>query len=122
MEDLRSILKNQNNHLLSWKGEDEWNGCFGAQCFINYYFLKSIEAKYKITGMIPHVKNRTDRCSLERIMGAIFNIECPPTKIYKSLLGDIFSYMRFGYSYEEYRDNLKKKLVVKPIVKVWTGR
>jgi hypothetical protein len=122
MDGLKSILTNQNNLLLPWKKEEEWNGCFGVQCFINYHFLENIEAKYKITGLIPHVRNRTDRCSLERIMGAIFNLESPESRKIRSLFGDIFSYMRFGYTYEEYKENLKKNLVVKPVVKVWTGR
>jgi hypothetical protein len=122
MNNLKSILKNDINYVLPWRKEDDWNGCFGVQCFINYYFLKNLQNKYEITNLIHHVGNRTDRCSLERIMGVIFNIECPASMIYKSLLGNIFSYMKFGYSFEEYKESLKEKKPIKPIVKVWTGR
>jgi hypothetical protein len=122
MENLKNILKNNVNSIISWKRDEEWNGCFGVQCFINYHFLKKIEEKYKITGMLNHVKNRTDRSSLERIMGIIFSTEYPEMKIYKSLLGDIFTWQNFGYSFDEYNDDFNKKKIVRPIIKVWTGR
>jgi hypothetical protein len=122
IDNLNSIINSSVNFQLPWRRDQEWSGCFGVQCFINYHFLEKLEAKYKITSLLSHVKNRKDRCSLERIIGTIFNIECPPTKIYKSLFGDIFSYQRFGYTFEEYEENLKNKKVAKPVIKVWTGR
>jgi hypothetical protein len=102
---------------------NKWNGFFGVQCFINYFFLANIESKYKITNLIPVVTCRIDRCALERIMAILFYAEFPYLTIRKSLLGNIATYSRWGYTFEEYWDLLtRKKQVEWPIVKVWTGR
>jgi len=101
----------------------EWYGCFGVQSYINYQFLKGIQEKYNIFNLIGVVKNRTDRCCLERIFGSIFYNEFPRLISVKSLLGDISSYQKWGYTFKEYIDELKKnKKVIRPVVKVWTGR
>jgi len=121
INNLNNILNNDNN-VIQWKKTLEWSGCFGVQCFINYYFLVDLQKKYKFTNMIPLVRTRNDRCCLERIMAVLFYIECPQLQLYKSLFGDIFSYMRWGYTFEEYSSNLKKNRIIKPVVKVWTGR
>ena len=104
---------------------DKWYGCFGAQCFINLGFLFYIENKYKISNLIHLVKNRSDRQCLERIMGCIFSKEFKvrgKKGIRKSLLGNIMTYQRFGYSFEEYISDLRRNNINKPVVKVWTGR
>ena len=121
MYQLKSIMANE-SFAIQWNANDSWNGCFGVQCFINYFFLQRLEATYKISNMLQWVRNRTDRCSLERIMGVLFNIECPQTRQVKSLLGDIFSYMNFGYSFDQYVESVRRNRVIRPIVKVWTGR
>jgi hypothetical protein len=109
-------------HRMDWKGLDRWHGCFGVQCYIDYHFLQVVETKYGITNMIGSVTCRADRCSLERIMSVIFLLEHPALLRRKSLLGDIFGYLRFGYSYEEYEADLKAGKVLRPVIKVWTGR
>lgn len=127
LDHLKSIIR-KTNYAMEWRmSHAQWNGCFGVQCFINYNFLQHLEAKYKITNLLNHVRNRTDRCSLERIMGVLFNLECPQTIAVRSLLGDIFQYMGIGfhcigYSFDDYEASVQKGNVVRPVVKVWTGR
>jgi len=99
-----------------------WNGCFGVQTYINHTFLLQIEEKYNITNLIHYVKNREDRCCLERIFGCIFTTECPPLLIRKSVFGDIMTYQKWGHTFEEYINNLNRKIIAKLVVKVWTGR
>jgi hypothetical protein len=101
---------------------DKWCGCFGVQCYINLNFLQHIENKYRITNLVSVVKCKADRCSLERIFGIIFFTESPALMKNKSLLGDIMKYQKWGYSYDEYMQNLKKGTIPKRIVKIWTGR
>lgn len=101
------------NHL-------KWYGCFGVQSFINRDFLLNINQKYKITNLIPYIKSRQDRQCLERIFGCIFYSEYNPPK--KSLLGDIMTYQKYGYAFQEYMNDIKKKRLPKLIIKVWTGR
>lgn len=100
-----------------------WTGCFGAQSFINYNFLNYLQAKYQLFNLLSVIKTRPDRCCLERILGAIFNLECPRLKKISSMFGSIHTYMRWGYTYKEYRDHMDRhKRAIVPVVKVWTGR
>ena len=101
--------------------KDSWYGCFGLQCFINYDFLVSIQLKYNIFNMLNCVLTRLDRCCTERIMGIIFSKEYK-SKL-KSIFGDIMTYEKWGYSYDEYKkDFYVKKRIPKHVIKVWTGR
>lgn len=113
--------KLNNDAVIEMPG-DKWHGCFGVQSYINLHFLEKIEHKYGISNLIHAVHNRPDRCCLERIFGCIFFTECPDILKYKSLLGDIMTYQTWGYSYDTYMSNLKKGIIPKSIVKVWTGR
>ena len=83
--------------------------------------MLNIENKYNISNLINHVKTRSDRCSMERIMGLLFCLEYPPLLKYKSLFGNILN-NGWGYSFEQYQSDLQKRNPIKAIVKVWTGR
>lgn len=100
----------------------EWYGCFGVQSYINWKFLEMLENKYNISKMVKVVHCRADRCCLERIFGVLFAREIPELSTYKSLLGDIKKYCKWGYTYDEYIKNLEKKILKNNITKVWTGR
>jgi hypothetical protein len=100
---------------------DKWLGSFGVQSFIKLSFLEKIERKYNIFNLLSNIKNRTDREGLERIFGVIFSIEEPSNK-YNSLLGSIFNYCNFGYTFESYIRDRKRRRLNNPIIKVWTGR
>jgi hypothetical protein len=101
----------------------KWAGCFGCQSYINHDFLLQLENKYSISNLVNIVQNRADRCCLERVMGCLFFTENPNLMKRKSLLGNIMTYQKWsGYSYEKYILNLKKGIIPKPVVKVWTGR
>ena len=102
--------------------DDIWHGCFGCQSFINHNFLLNLESKYSLTNLISVVLCRSDRCCLERIMGILFFTENPKIIHQKSIFGEIQKYLRWGYSYNEYTTDLKKGTILKPVVKVWTGR
>lgn len=111
------------NKLLFSNKNIKWAGIFGVQSYINHSFLKNIDNKYNITSLLYAVKNRTDRCALERIMAILFYNEYPRLIEIKSLLGTIHNYMKWGYSYDNYINDIKKyKGAIRPIVKVWTGR
>jgi hypothetical protein len=100
----------------------KWYGCFGAQSFINFNFLNSLESKYKITNMLTTISCRADRCSLERILGCIFFTESPTILTKKSIFGDIMKYHKWGYSFNNYENDLKKGRVPRAVLKIWTGR
>ena len=111
-----------NNNVIGLP-QSKWYGCFGSQSYINYDFLLQINKKYNITNLVNTVKNRSDRCCLERIIGCIFFTESPNLFKTKSLFGDIMKYQKWcGYSFEKYEDNLKKGTIPRAVVKVWTGR
>ena len=101
---------------------DKWYGCFGAQTFINHTFLTFLEQKYGITNMIYAISCRADRCSLERVLGCLIFTENPVILNNKSVFGDIMKYQTWGYTFETYETDLKRRQVPKAVVKVWTGR
>lgn len=130
-KELLSLLKDSSNSnrgvlgLNNNNNNNRWNGCFGVQSFINRKFLIYLFEKYQIINLLKLIKTRPDRCSLERIMGAIFCFECPNLiGGRKSLLGSIQNpIMKWGYTYEQHRQNMSKnKFSVIPVVKVWSGR
>ena len=101
---------------------EKWYGCFGVQSFINREFLIFLENKYALTNLINSIKCRPDRCSLERIMGCIFFTENKQILQNKSIFGNIMKYQTWGYSFDKYESDLKKRRVPGVVVKVWTGR
>lgn len=130
---LVSVLKNKNNiinkfyevdNVLIWNNNN-WMGCFGCQSYISHNFLTTLNENYNLFSLLYVVKNRADRCCLERIFGILFCMNCPELinkKIY-SLLGSILNYMKWQYSYDDYcNDKLNKKIINVPLLKIWTGR
>jgi hypothetical protein len=101
---------------------DEWFGCFGVQSYINLKFLQAIQEKYDIMNLIHPVRCRADRCCLERIFGAIFFTENSKIIKTKSMFGNIMTYQKWGYSFDDYMDDLKKGNLPRSVIKVWTGR
>jgi len=103
--------------------KNKWFGCFGLQSYINYNFLSFIQKKYLLFNLLNFVTNRSDRCCLERLLGIIFFTNQKYLYTQKSLLGNILTYSKWLYSYEEYCNFLEKnKGSYLPVVKVWTGR
>lgn len=102
----------------------EWHGCFGVQSYINHKFLIKIVNKYDLFSLLNKVKNRADRCCLERIFGLIFHLESVITKKYNSLFGNIHDHnSSFDYTYDKYKHDLTvNKKLPKGIIKVWSGR
>ena len=109
------------NQILGMK-HLKWYGCFGCQCYINHNFLLRLEMKYNITKLLYVVKNRRDRCCLERIFGVMFFSENQKITDKKSVFGNIMKYQKWGYSYQDYQNDIKKGKLPKAIIKVWTGR
>lgn len=103
-----------------FKPGDKWYGCFGVQCYIETDFLQRIQEKYKLNKLIPKITNRNERCCLERIMGIIFFLENNKLFQKPSLLGNIFNYQKWKYTYEEYKS--KNNYSSLPLIKVFTGR
>ena len=110
-------------NMLSLSKKDNWNGCFGCQCYINHDFLCKIQYKYNLFNMLHVIKCRTDRCTLERVMGIVFMLECSALLSVKSLFGNIRTYMSWNYTYQQYvHDKQTINYNKYPLIKVWTGR
>ena len=121
---LKTKLRNINpkNTLLQLSNH-KWYGCFGCQSYINRDFLLSLDNKYGITNLVNVIKNRSDRCCLERIMGCIFFTESTTLYKTKSLFGNITNHYNYSkYSFDEYSEQLINNEIPRYIIKVWTGR
>ena len=115
-------IYDRNDKILGMNNET-YDICFGCQCFINLNFLEMLELKYKISNLLNSINCRSDRCSLERIMGILFNEEFKKLKNVKSLFGGIvYHYKSFKYNYPEYWCDFMNKKIVHSVVKIWTGR
>ena len=113
---------NNTNNILGFNNDD-FNFCFGCQSFITLSFLEMLENKYKITNLINVIRNRNDRCALERVMGVLFCQEYPKLIKINSLFGDILKkYHCRIYNYNEYIGDLKQNKLRYPFIKIWTGR
>ena len=103
---LKQKLHNGTNSdisILGMQNNDNFNLCFGVQAYINLHFLEMLENKYNITNLTSVIKNRTDRCSLERIMGLLFCQEYPKLKQKGSIFGNIHHHHQaFKYTYNNY--------------------
>ena len=98
----------------------KWLGCFGVQSFINHAFLSKLQQKYNLFRLLECVRNRPDRCCLERIMGVLFFLEEP--NLTGSLFGDILKYSP-KITYQQHRTHMQKyKSSHLPYIKVWSGR
>lgn len=122
---IQSKLTYQDTVLgLPQNNQNNWNGCFGCQCFISLKFLTYLENKYHITNMVELVKCRRDRCCLERIFGVLFYTEnMAELRNTKSILGRIHNhYAAFSYTFDKYMNDISKDIIPQHVVKVWTGR
>ena len=117
-----SNLKNNTkiiNCINNWN-KNQWLSSQGAQCYINHEFLIYLNHKYKLENLLNVVLNRSDRCTLERIIGILIYLE---TKSTETIFGDINSLYKAGnYSFDEYINTFNKGKVMRKIAKVWTGR
>ena len=90
---------------------------------INHKFLNTIVEKYNLLNLLEVIKNRNDRCALERIMGVIFYIE---TKNNNTLFGNINKSHKYSsnadFKYNDYIKLFNDKKIQSPFIKVWTGR
>lgn len=102
---------------------DKFNLCFGCQTYIKLDFLELLENKYRITNLLNVVRNRLDRCALERVMGLLFCQEYPKLMKINSLFGDILTKYRCTvYNFDEYMCDLTNNKIRYKFIKVWTGR
>jgi hypothetical protein len=98
-----------------------WCGCYGVQSIIHYDFLSLIVEKYNLFTLLDGVIDRHARCSLERVFAVVCTYE--KREIFRrSFLGDIISYTKWGYTYEQYIEDKRNNNIQLPVVKVWTGR
>lgn len=119
---LYSKIHDRNDRILGMNNET-YDICFGCQCFINLRFLEMLELKYRISNLLNSVRCRSDRCSLERVMGILFNEEFRKLKNVKSLFGGIMNHHKsFAYHYPEYWNDFQNRRIVHSVVKIWTGR
>ena len=127
-ENILPLIYSLDNHtnLLDFYHEKVWNGCFGGMTIINYDFLTHVNDTYNISNLLDKITTRENRCSFERVVACMFQYENKNTDF--GILGDIHDYCNWGYSFDEYMndmdelDNSKKDIDKYPVIKIWSGR
>lgn len=107
-----------NKELLNfYENKHLWVGCFGGMSVISHNYLSAINRKYDISKLLGHVLNKYNRCSFERVIACLLQINETTNEINQSLLGNIHKYCKWNVKFHEI--NEYEHL---PIIKVWTGR
>jgi hypothetical protein len=107
------------NCINNWN-KGGWLSSQGAQSYINHNFLTRLNKKYNLVNLLASVLNRSDRCTLERIIGILVYLETNNTD---TVFGDInLLYKAGNYTFNEYIDTFNNGKVMRRIAKVWTGR
>jgi len=104
---------NDKDLLDFYENKNLWKGCFGSMCIITYDFLTYINNKYDLSKLLPHILNKFNRCSFERVLACLLQIN----EQNNSFFGNINHYCRWGITYNE-----KEHYNHLPLLKVWTGR
>jgi hypothetical protein len=80
---------------------------------ITHDYLTLVNSKYNISKLIDCVLNRYNRCSFERVIACLLQLNIAK----KPLLGNIIEYCPWGVTINEI-----DKYQHLPIIKVWSGR
>lgn len=107
-------------HCINYWDKGLWLSSQGAQSYINHNFLVKMNNKYDLNNLLATVLNRSDRCTLERIIGILVYLETNNTD---TVFGDITLLYKAGnYTFDEYIDTFNNGKIMGKISKVWTGR
>jgi hypothetical protein len=114
-EDETNMIKvfNDDELLQFYENKDLWKGCFGAMTIIRHDYLSYVNSKYDISKLLQSVLNRHKRCSFERVLACLLQINGKK----ETLLGNIHDYCKWGIKFHE-----KDDYTHLPLIKVWTGR
>lgn len=115
IEDETLMINLLNDTVLSAFHRDKsaWVGCFGGMCIIKHEYLKRVCEKYDISKLLNSVVSRYNRCSFERVIACLLQIDHTT----QSLLGCIHDYCKWDTTFSE-----KDEYLNLPVIKVWTGR
>ena len=115
IEDETNMIKlfNDDELLKFYENKDLWVGCFGGMSIIKHDYLKQVNNKYDISKLLNSVLTRYNRCSFERVIACLLQINYKT----ESLLGNIHEYSPWGIKYQD-----KNFYLYLPLIKVWTGR
>ena len=115
IEDETNMIKlfNDTNLLNFYQNKSLWVGCFGGMSTITHDFLTQVNNKYNLSLLLDVVRTRYNRCSFERVIACLLQIEAPQI----TRMGNIHEYMPFNLTYD-----MRHSYTYLPLLKVWTGR
>jgi hypothetical protein len=122
---LLSTLRYAEELIAFYHQKNRWYGSFGQQAVCTLEWIDRMEDKYGFLGLVHHIRDRQTRSCMERIVGCVAAKEDPSLCSTPSLFGAIFSFLPWGYSYDDYRQDRQdctSRAYRLPIIKVWTSR
>jgi len=90
-----------------------WVGCFGGMCVITHEYLTFINNKYDISKLLECVTSRHNRCSFERVIACLLQIN----EKNETLIGSIHHYCPWGITFSQ-----KDEYKYLPLTKTWNCR
>jgi hypothetical protein len=115
IEDETKMIKSFNNDdlLHFYENKHLWTGCFGGMSIITHDYLSFVNSNYEISKLLDYVKTRYNRCSFERVIGCLLQIN----EEKKILFGNIHKYCEWGIPFQK-----KDNTLHLPLTKIWSGR
>ena len=76
IEDETNMIKmfNDKELLDFYENKSLWDGCFGCMSIITHDYLTDINNRYDISKLLGCVLNRHNRCSFERVIACLLQI------------------------------------------------
>jgi len=99
--------------LAFYENKNLWNGCFGAMSIVTHDYLTQVNNKYDISKLLDCIVSRNNRCSFERVIAALLQID----ERNEPLLGNIHRYCVWGITFDQIH-----QFNHLPLIKVWTER
>jgi hypothetical protein len=106
-------LFNDKELLNFYETKNLWVGCFGGMSIITHDYLTDINNRYDISKLLNCILNRYNRCSFERVIACLLQIN----EKKETILGEILTYCKWGITFQEKDDYMHL-----PVIKIWTGR
>ena len=117
IDQLLESLPNYRESVELFNRKTDWIGSFGAMSVLHWDFLNKMNDTHSLfETLLPKIKNRNDRCAMERVFPLLAHFH---QKNIKTYFGDIHEFIPWGSTFFDY---LRENFASYPIVRVWSGR
>ncbi len=125
---IRRYLHKSKELIRFYNNKKQWNLFFGGMSMVTLPFIRKIQNKYNVFGLLSVMKNRNHRMAFERIIGMLAYKETPNLRSVGSIFGNIHRNGHFPFRYSigaflrDKGNDFRNIPNRKKILKCWVGR